>query len=103
MPIKFGLRAAFAAAAAFGLAFSGGPALAGSQCFKNLDNHPIYITLRYASGDRVVMHLQPGEKRRFDNVRSGDVYCYSSNPIGRNKCPNENPVHLTSCQNPDLM
>jgi hypothetical protein len=91
------------AAAAMSTAVIAAPALAGSQCFKNLDSRPLYITLRYQNGDRLVMHLRPGEKRRFDNVQPGDAYCYSFKPIGANECPNYNPVHLTSCQNPKLM
>lgn len=89
---------------AAGFVFSSGlnAAQAGSQCFKNLDKQHLYITLRYANGDKLVMRLKPGEKRRFDNVRTGDAYCYSFNPIGED-CPNRNPVHLTSCQNPELL
>ena len=102
MPVKFGLTAAFAAIAVFGLAINGGPALAGSQCFKNLDKRPIYITLLYARGDLVNMHLQPGEKRRFDNVRSDDAYCYSFDKIEEGDCPNRNKVHLDSCTDPRL-
>lgn len=74
-----------------------GPALAGSQCFKNLDNKPIFITLRYANGDYLVMNLKPADKRRFDNVKNGDSYCFSFNPISPDECPNRNPVHLDSC------
>lgn len=101
MAVKFGY--AIALAAALGLAISGGPALAGSQCFKNLDKRPLYITLRYANGDKVVMRLGPGQKRRFNNVGAGDSYCYSFEAIEGDDCPNRNPVHLTSCQNPQLM
>lgn len=78
------------------------PAQAASQCFKNLDNQNIHISLRYKSGAKVDMELRPGEKRRFNNVGRGDIYCYSFQPIGRD-CPNKNPVHLTSCQNPQLI
>ncbi len=85
------------------LAIAGGasPALAGSQCFKNLDQQLIYITLRYRDGRNVAMQLRPGEKRRFNDVQVGDAYCYSFQPIGTD-CPNRNPVHLTSCDNPAL-
>jgi hypothetical protein len=103
LPFKIRFTAALVAATAFGLAIGGGPAFAGSQCFKNLDKQLLYITLRYANGDNVVMRLRPGEKRRFNNVGRGDRYCYSFDAIGEDDCPNENPVHLTSCQNPQLM
>jgi hypothetical protein len=78
------------------------PAMAGSQCFKNLDKKSLYITVRYRDGRVVHLYLKSGEKVRFDNVRKGDAYCYSFQKIG-NDCPNRNPVHLTSCQNPKLM
>jgi hypothetical protein len=101
LAVKFGITVALATA--FGLAINAGPALAGSQCFKNLDKRLLYITLQYANGDKVVMRLRPGEKRRFNNVGAGDSYCYSFNVIEGDDCPNRNDVHLTSCQNPNLM
>ena len=84
------------------LAASAAPAWAGSQCFKNLDDRPIYITLRYANGDVLIMNLRPGEKRRFNNVNHGDAYCYSFNPITEDECPNRDSVHLDSCTDPRL-
>jgi hypothetical protein len=75
------------------------PAVAGSACFKNLDQKDLYLDIRYRTGKVVEMQLKPGEKRRFDDVDQGDVYCYSFSPMAKT-CDNQSPVHLTSCSNP---
>jgi hypothetical protein len=76
-------------------------ASAGSQCFKNLDDRDLYVSLRYADGRTVELKLKAGEKRRFDDVKDGDHYCYSFSPISK-ECEYRSPVYLTSCSDPRL-